>query len=402
MALCAPAATARAQVGDDLPLGPRTLEELRVTKQVAPGVAWTRIVRGSSRQRPGPWRVNVLRVSPGTPAAALLSNGVVAGNAPLSAFARGSAAGVNGAYHVTTGTGIGDVVGTHVSGGELASEPVDGRSVLLLPADPIARPRIAALSFEGSVTIGARTRLLDGINRVRGVVWGCGGHGGDRPTQRPRHGIFCTDASELVQLTPRWGTRTPAVAGGVELVVRGGVVSGSPRSGGRTPIPRDGYVLSGSGDAAGFLRQASGAVDVTTALRTTGGAPLLLSDLRGAISGGPRLVDRGRVAVRSGAEGFDAPGLYGRFVVGPNPRTVAGVTEFGDLLLVTIDGRRPGWSAGVSLRDAARVMVALGARDALNLDGGGSTTMVVRGRVVNHPADRGGERSIGDGVVVGP
>jgi hypothetical protein len=375
---------------------------LRVTKQVAPGVAWTRIVRGSSRQRPGPWRVNVLRVATGTPAATPLSNGLVAGTDPLRAFVPDGAVGVNGAYVVTTGIGIGDVVGTHLGGGELESEPVDGRSVLLLPAAPLARPRIAALSFEGSVTIGGRTRLLDGVNRVRGVVWGCGGHGGDSPTELPRHGIFCTDASELVQLTPRWGTRTPAVAGGVELVVRGGVVSGSRRTGGGTPIPPDGYVLSGSGDAADFLRRASGAVELTTALRTTGGAPLLLSDLSGAVSGGPRLVERGRVAVRSAAEGFDAPGLYGRFVVSPNPRTLAGVTASGELLLVTIDGRRPAWSAGVSLRDAARVMVALGARDALNLDGGGSTTMVVRGRVVNRPSDGGGERGVGDGVVVGP
>lgn len=401
MALCCSPSAARAQVDDDLPLGPRTLEELRVTKQVAPGVAWTRIVRGSSRQRPGPWRVNVLRIAPGTPAGALLSNGFVAGNQPLSVFARGAAAGVNGAYVVTTGIGVGDVVGAHVSNGELASEPVGGRSVLLLPADPLARPRITALSFEGSVTIGARTRLLDGVNRVRGVVWGCGGHGGDRPTQRPRHGIFCTDPSELVQLTPRWGARTPAVAGGVELVVRDGVVSGSPRSGGGTPIPSDGYVLSGSGDAAEFLRGASGDVGVTTALRTASGAPLLVTGLSGAVSGGPRLVDRGRVAVRSAAEGFTAPGLYGRFVVSPNPRTLAGVTATGELLLVTVDGRRPGWSAGVSLRDAARVMLALGARDALNLDGGGSTTMVVGGRVVNRPSDRS-ERAVGDAVVVGP
>jgi exopolysaccharide biosynthesis protein len=46
-------------------------------------------------------------------------------------------------------------------------------------------------------------------------------------------------------------------------------------------------------------------------------------------------------------------------------------------------------------------MKALGARDALNLDGGGSTAMVVRGRVVNRPSDPGGERRVGDGVFVG-
>jgi exopolysaccharide biosynthesis protein len=47
-------------------------------------------------------------------------------------------------------------------------------------------------------------------------------------------------------------------------------------------------------------------------------------------------------------------------------------------------------------------MKSLGARDALNLDGGGSTAMVVGGRVVNRPSDRVGERPVGDGVFVGP
>jgi exopolysaccharide biosynthesis protein len=74
------------------------------------------------------------------------------------------------------------------------------------------------------------------------------------------------------------------------------------------------------------------------------------------------------------------------------------VTDTGELLLVVIDGRRPGYSVGATLPEAARVMQSLGARDALNLDGGGSSAMVVRGRVVNRPSDPGGERAVGDGV----
>jgi hypothetical protein len=327
---------------------------------------------------------------------------VVAGVARPSVFGRGVEGGVNGAYFVGSGPGAGDVVGAHVSGGELASEPVDGRSALILGRNPTSRHRIAALTFRGRVRIGGRARLLDGVNRQRGVIWGCGGHGGDRPTQRPVHGIFCTDASELVQFTPRWGARTPAAAGGTEAVVRDGELV-RVKEGGGTPIPRDGYVLSGSGDAASLPRRASmgDAVAVTTSLRTGGGAPLLLSDLNGVVSGGPRLLDRGRIAVRSRAEGFTRPGLYQRFVLSRHPRTLAGVTGDGTLLLVTVDGRRPGHSVGVSLLEAARLMRSLGARDALNLDGGGSTTMVIGGRVVNRPSDRGGERAVGDGVFVG-
>ena len=368
-----------------------------VPASAAADVAHREVVRADP-----PMRIDVLQASPGTPARALLSNGAVAGVARPSVFGRGTLAGVNGAYFVGSGPGAGDVVGAHVSGGELASEPVAGRSTLVLSADPLARPRVTSLSFRGSARVGGRTRLLDGVNRVRGVIWGCGGRGGDRPTQRPVHGIYCTDPSELIQLTPRFGARTPRLPGGAELVVRDGEVVGRARAGGGTAIPRKGYVLSGSGDAMSWLRRArpGDAADVTTTLHTAGGSPLLLAGLSGVVSGGPRLIDGGRIAVRTNAEGFDRPGLYGRFVAGRHPRTLAGVTATGSLLLVTVDGRRPGYSAGMTLFEAARLMRSLGAEDALNLDGGGSTTMVVRGRVVNRPSDPGGERPVGDGVFV--
>jgi exopolysaccharide biosynthesis protein len=56
----------------------------------------------------------------------------------------------------------------------------------------------------------------------------------------------------------------------------------------------------------------------------------------------------------------------------------------------------------MTLPEAARLMRSLGARDALNLDGGGSTTMVVRGEVVNRPSDRGGPRRVSDALYVAP
>src|SRR5215208_4942496 len=70
-----------------------------------------------------------------------------------------------------------------------------------------------------------------------------------------------------------------------------------------------------------------------------------------------------------------------------NPRTAVGATGDGRLLLVTVDGRQPGHSVGMSLRELAELFVGLGARAAINLDGGGSTTMVVDGTVVNRISD---------------
>lgn len=90
-----------------------------------------------------------------------------------------------------------------------------------------------------------------------------------------------------------------------------------------------------------------------------------------------------------------------------NPRTAAGIARGGrQLILVTVDGR-DALNAGMTLRELGDLMLALGARDAINLDGGGSTTFVYadpdsagRLRVGNHPSDKGGERAVGDALAI--
>ena len=72
---------------------------------------------------------------------------------------------------------------------------------------------------------------------------------------------------------------------------------------------------------------------------------------------------------------------------------------------MTVDGRQPGYSMGMTLRELAGLMRALGATDAINLDGGGSTAMALRngmgGAVLgNHPSDKEGERAVANALVV--
>ena len=81
---------------------------------------------------------------------------------------------------------------------------------------------------------------------------------------------------------------------------------------------------------------------------------------------------------------------------------MSGVASGGHLLLVTADGRAPGYSVGLSFPEEAAVMNSLGARDALNLDGGGSTTMVADGTLLTRPSDSAGERPIGDAILLLP
>jgi hypothetical protein len=90
-----------------------------------------------------------------------------------------------------------------------------------------------------------------------------------------------------------------------------------------------------------------------------------------------------------------------------NPRTAAGLADNGRrLILAVIDGRQPTYSVGTTLRETAEIMLALGARDAINLDGGGSSALVYRDsasrsfRVANKPSDATGERAVGDALAV--
>ncbi len=143
---------------------------------------------------------------------------------------------------------------------------------------------------------------------------------------------------------------------------------------------------------------------VDTSVRTPRG-PLELRPGLGVVNGGPRLLRSGHAAITAEAEGFDHaddPGFYYGFGLRRNPRTMAGVERDGDLLLVAVDGRVPGYSAGLDFEEEAAVMRSLGACDALNLDGGGSTTMVIRGTMVTRPSDATGERPIGDAILVAP
>jgi hypothetical protein len=113
------------------------------------------------------------------------------------------------------------------------------------------------------------------------------------------------------------------------------------------------------------------------------------------VGGGPRLLVGGQVALDSAAEGFDAG-----FVGGLYPRTAVGVTHDGrHLLLVTVDGRQA-ISKGVSLPDLALILKRYGAWDAINLDGGGSTSMAIGGLTVSNPQSDGGERPVADMLLV--
>ena len=494
VAASAPAAVAY----DELPLGPRHLDETRASRWLAPGVVQTRIVRGTPDPRDawtidvavhatrrearvvadrldalghdariqrigpraqddpergplgfrvrvgsfatqaqadalrtrllsegfasprsvfegddgnrttGPWVVNVLEVAPGLAAPALATQ-VVPGRETLTALAarQPSLAAINGGYFVigaASGTD-GDLAGIYAERGELISEAVNGRTSLLLPRRGEARVAALATTLRLRAADGAQ-RELDGLNRAPGLIRGCGGSGGDLPTERPKHDFTCTDAGEVIRFEPVFGAATEPGAG-VEVVLNADDVVVALRETRGGPVPPDGAVLAGTGDGADWLRAHALPGSRVRTRETVSAAehgPLGLRRV-GIVNGGPRLVRDGEIDIPAFAEGFhypEDPGFLYRFGLRRNPRTLAGVRPDGRLLLVTVDGRAPGHSVGASFTESAALLRALGARDGVNLDGGGSTAMTVGSTLLTRPSDTTGERPIADAIVVGP
>jgi len=116
---------------------------------------------------------------------------------------------------------------------------------------------------------------------------------------------------------------------------------------------------------------------------------------RHAVSGAGLLMLNGRALTDWTAERISE-----RFETTRHPRTLIGVDADGAIWLVTIDGRSPAISLGMTFAEMQTLARHLGLRSALNLDGGGSSTMVVGGTIVNHPSDAAGPRKVSDAILV--
>ncbi|MDQ0219199.1 hypothetical protein ELQ35_11715 [Peribacillus cavernae] len=357
----------------------------------------------------GPWVVNVLEIDPMKFKGDIqpeLGTGIVPGKEKLTGMAArtDALAAINGGYFIvgpSDGT-EGDLAGVSMIGGKLISEAVNGRTSLILSGE---KARIASVKTQLTVTASDGVkREVDGLNREPGLIRGCGGIGDTFDFSK--HDFTCTDPGELIQFTSGFGSATQP-GEGMEVVLNseGQVTEVRERRGGS--IPLKGSVLAGTGDASDWLL-AHGKQGAKLHMNTSvlaDNQPIKARTTTGIVNGGPRLLRDGKEKITTMSEGFHwsgNPEFYYRFGERRNPRTLAGVTEDGKILLVTVDGRQPFYSVGANFKESAQIMKTLGAIDALNLDGGGSTAMTIGSKLVNHPSDPAGERLIGDGIVILP
>lgn len=337
-------------------------EYVQTTEQlVTPGVRYGHQRRASSA---GPNIVNYLKVDlsyPQTEVKLMLAQDTVVGREKVSSMAKRAQAiaAVNGAFFAQDGRPL----GLFAIDGELISEPYARRTALGLGPNTAL---IDAVGFEG------RVRRADGSEfPVTGL-------------NRPRL------QDDMIVYTRRYGETTRTNIYGWDVVVVDGIVVEVVA--GNATIPADGFVLSGHGAARDFLAevQVGDALSVDISLDPDWFA----LGVKQIIGGGPRLVRDGEIEITGEAERFQPDVLVGRA-----PRTALGVTADGKLLLVTVNGRQPGISVGMTLTELAELMLELGAVNAMNFDGGGSTTMVIRNRVLNLPSD-GVERPVANAIVV--
>jgi exopolysaccharide biosynthesis protein len=347
---------------------------------VAPGIDLYHSTERSLIDPEGPISIWMLRIDPAKceMRAALANDEIVGTEAVADIATRHEAvAAVNAGFFLPNG----DPQGVLTLDRRLVSDTRRARGAVGLPAS-------------GGDLVFARLRASAAL-----VVQGRGG-----VIQRvPVDGVDTTRARGRIMIfTPAYHEDTDTADGGLEWVVSGTpprVVSAA-RKGGRTPIPRDGFVVSFGGlatpPALAALKRGT-RVSLEIAYEPLEGPVEPWQRARDIVGGAGLLIRDGEEVADWTVEQF-SPG----FATNRHPRTMIGVRADGSIWLVTVDGRQPQLSAGMTLEELRSLARRLELTNALNLDGGGSTTMWVQGEVVNSPSDLTGPRKVSDALLVFP
>lgn len=351
-----------------------------VEERIAPGVLYREFYHPE-----GPWAIQVLEVqrdAPDMEFEAVLGGEYVLGIEPLNKIAERMsrlqhypAAGINGDFYLLRNDPFqGDPTGLCVINGELISSPVN-RSAFVILED--GKPYIDRFQLKGTLYRDDGEKFeMSGVNQS------------------------CPDDG-IVIITPSFYTATRAQGGSVQLLA--GSLKEHLKPEGtydftvQTVLEED-SVLVLSNDQVAFVGLGKGAaflekVSTGEKLHCTLSIYPSPGQIRHAIGGTPRLLRNGEISIEAEEERVRAS-----FVETRHPRTALGFNnEY--FFLVTVDGRQPEYSVGMSLIELARFLKELGAIEALNLDGGGSTTMWVLDEVRNRPSD-GRVRPIANALIL--
>lgn len=287
----------------------------------------------------------------------------------------GAFAAINaGFFRLDTSIFAGDASGILQIDGKLLSESYADRIALgIINGKDRTEVSIGNLKSEISFVRGVdETFAVSGINRER-------------------------KKDEIVLFTPEFHRTTLTDSSGFELIVKGRLVEEIRKNTGSSIIPSNGFVISVSNEKYSKLSQKKNIIRLRKSIEPLEKSQsVFFSQAEDIVGGVPQLIKNGRIKIT-----WEAEKSSKSFVETKHPRTAVAKLKDGKFLMVTIDGRSES-SGGISLENLAKFLLELGATDAMNLDGGGSTTMFVDGKVVNKPSDKEGERRVSDAILVFP
>lgn len=358
------------------------------TTVVAPGVLLQQLFDGR-----GPWHINVVQVDlrqAGLSIRAAHADGKLRGRETVSAIVRRLSSDTAAIVVAVNADFFNLKTGENENNQVIEGEVWKALRVTDAPQDSSHRVHTQfAVQRDGRL-------LMDGFT-LRAVLL--------RPHRSPMQlaGVnYRPDAKSVVWYTPRFGPITPADPAGRTIEIRlrpVGIngdtasyqIAGRPAAGGATQLSGAPVLSFPVGDTVADIPRPGEVVRIVLTL------PPAAASLRTLVGGWPRLVVHGR----SIADSVDRlEGTFAAFSVIRHPRTGIGFSrDSTTLYLITVDGRQES-SSGMSLAEFASLMLRLGVYEGLNLDGGGSTAMVINGRLVNHPSDPGGERTVGNALLV--
>lgn len=238
-------------------------------------------------------------------------------------------------------------LGMLMKDGEILTGPIYNRVAMGISEDGF---KMSRMEIDGKVYSKNISIKLDNINQPRML------------------------ATYVIAYTHQWGKMAPVVPKyGIQIAIENGKVTNYSTQ--PIEIPENGYVISGP---AKILEEIINEKNIKVEIKTIPD----WEDVNQIVSGGPYLLKDGEIYIDTKEEKLTA-------ITGKNPRTAIGYTEDGNLILITIDGREES-SVGMTLGELAWFLKSIGAYEAMNLDGGGSSVMYVNGNVVNAPAQKGG------------
>jgi len=293
-----------------------------------------------------------------------VSNDKIEGLAPLAEVVREkeALAGVNGGFYNYEGRPLGAVM----VDGQMVSEPLYNRATLGITRT--GEVLIDNIKWKGLLnTENNNNIVIDAVNR--------------KPNSE----------NEIIMYNQYFGKQTPQFQQEtLELVIENDVVTKVERGSLiQNSIPEEGFIVKIFAGLDGYTAFQEGKdVKYTNVFNPAWHK----EDVRNIMGGGPKLVTDGEVAVTGDLENFSQDITAGRA-----PRTVVGITENKHLLFVTVDGRQPELSIGMTLQEMAQYLTQLNVTEAMNLDGGDSSQLVIRGYTFNNPS---GYRDIATGILI--